>query len=411
MSAFEPGFRRTGSPDPGALEHEPELVARIRAEIAEHGPITVARFMERALYEPGLGYYRRATPGPGLAGADFLTSPEAHPIFGAVLGRVLEDAWQRLDRPEPFVVTEPGAGTGALAHGLLDGLRRRRAPLLEAIAVRPLEVEDARVAAFADRLTEAGFGARLRLKPPPPTAVESGAVIANEVADALPVHRVVRRGGVLRERLVTTTADGFAELDAEPTTPALAARLEAEGIALADGQLAEICLALEPWLAGATRHLARGLVLVVDYGEDAASLYRPDRREGTLRGFARHAVTGDPYRAVGRQDLTAHVDLTALRAAADAVGLELLAETRQAELLAALGTELAADELHGRDATLEGALRLRSGLARLLDPRGMGGFRVLAFGRGLPAEPPLAGFGRSPGPQGPPGPTAARDDR
>ena len=126
------------------------------------------------------------------------------------------------------------------------------------------------------------------------------------------------------------------------------------------------------------------MVVLVDYAEEPASLYAPARPDGTLRAFARHAVGGDPFRHVGRQDLTATVDLAAVRAAAARAHLEPIGETTQGELLAAAAGDVAAATLRRPDATLEDALLLRSALARLLDPRGMGGYRVLVFGRGLP---------------------------
>jgi SAM-dependent MidA family methyltransferase len=400
-----PGYRYEPRPNPGAVGEDPELVARIRAEITEGGSITFARFMERALYEPGHGYYRRADRGPGLAGNDFLTAPEADPLFGAAIGRLLEQSWEALGRPDPFVVTEPGAGTGALALGLLGGLRDAGSPLLGAIRYRPVELEAARTAALASRLQDAGFGDSLVLAPPSGPAAETGAVVANEVMDALPVHRVVMRDGRLRERLVTVQDGGFVEVEGEPSTPALAGWMEllaADGIVLPEGRVAEVCLALGPWLAAATAHIARGIVVLVDYGDEAAELYadRPGREDGTLRTFARHAVGADPYRHVGRQDLTAHVDLTAVRRAADAAGLTHLGTTTQAELLVAVGAgELVAARLQAPGASLQDALALRSALARLMDPRGMGGFTVLAFGRGIDPQADLPGLHRRPRPR------------
>ena len=145
-------------------------------------------------------------------------------------------------------------------------------------------------------------------------------MVANEVLDALPVHRVVGRDGGLRELLVTLDQAGvFAWLEAEPSTPALAERLAAEGVALADGQVTEVCLALDAWLADATRHLARGLVVLVDYAAEPADLHGAGRTPTAPSG--RSPATrwaADPFRHVGRQDLTATVDLAAVRAAAGA---------------------------------------------------------------------------------------------
>ncbi len=388
------GLRRVVLPDPEAVGEDEELAARIRAEIAATGPITFARFMERILYEPGHGYYRRAEPGPGRAG-DFLTAPEVHPIFGASIGILLEQAWRVAGRPDPFVVTEPGAGTGALAEGLLDGLRSVDSPLIEAIRYRPLEIEPRRIDAVRTRLETAGLGRYLAPDDPPAGPVERGAVVANEVLDALPVHRVVARRGALRELLVGLDGERFVAVEGEPSTPALGARLAAEGVALEDGQVTEICLAIDGWLASAAHHLASGIVVVVDYALEPGDLHGAARPHGTLRAFAGHAVGGDPFRHIGRQDLTATVDLAAVREAAVAAGLDAVGETTQAELLAAVATgELTTAFLRRPGATIQDALLLRSALARLLDPRGMGGFRVIVLGRGLPPALRLAGLRR-----------------
>jgi SAM-dependent MidA family methyltransferase len=197
--------------------------------------------------------------------------------------------------------------------------------------------------------------------------------------------------------MVGLDGDGrFTAVEAEPTTPALAARLSAEGVTLADGQVTELCLGIDDWLGGATRHLGAGILVLIDYAEEPVALHDPDRHPtGTLRAFAAHAVGSDPFGHVGRQDLTATVDLAAVRAAAARAGLDPLGETTQAELVAALGTgELTQAYLRREGAGLQDALELRSALARLLDPRGMGAFRVLAFGRGLPADARVPGLDR-----------------
>ena len=392
----QPGYRREALPDPEAVGEDEVLVAAIRAEIEAGGPITFARFMERTLYEPDHGYYRRPQAGPGRAG-DFLTAPEAHPIFGAAIGRLLEQAWDAMGRPSPFVITEPGAGSGALAAGLLGGLRDLGSPLLAAVRYRAVEVEPARLAACRDRLAADGLVGYVEAGDPPATRVETGAVVVNEVLDALPVHRVVGRAGGIRELLVGVADDGgFEAVEAEPTTPGLAERLTAERVTLAEGQVTEVCLAVDEWLAGAVRHLAAGVLVLVDYADEPAALHGTTRPTGTLRAFARHAVGGDPFRHVGRQDLTATVDLAAVRAAAARAGLVPLGETTQAELLAAVGTPGLTDTwLRRPGASLQDALLLRSALTRLMDTRGMGGFRVLAFGRGLRAGTSLPALARA----------------
>ena len=384
MTGAVPGYRIEPLPDPESVGEDAELVEALREEIRSAGPITFARFMTRALYEPGHGYYRRQDPGPGRAG-DFITAPEAHPIFGAAIGRLVGEAWRVLGEPAPFTVTEPGAGTGAMATGLLAGLRDDASPLLNAIRYRPVEVEAARVDALRASLRAEGLDAVLIDGAAPEERVEAGVVLANEVLDALPVHRVVGRPDGLRELLVGLDDDGsFRYVEHEPTDPGLGARLEAEGVALADGQITEVCLEIDAWLAAATRHLARGVVILIDYADEPAALHGPGRPTGTLRAFARHAVGADPFRHIGRQDLTTTVDLGAVRAGAARAGLTAIGETSIGELLAAVGNDLPGRLLLRSGASLQDALTLRSALARLLDPRGLGGFRVLAFVRGLP---------------------------
>jgi SAM-dependent MidA family methyltransferase len=396
---LQPGYRRESLPDPEDVGEDEWLVGAIREEIRALGPITFARFMERALYEPGHGYYRRPDPGPGRGG-DFLTAPEAHPIYGAVIGRLIEQAWDALGRPDPCTITEPGAGDGALAAGLFRGLRELGSPMLAAVRYRPVEIEPARLAAFRARLAADGSGDVPILDDTPPARSETGVLVANEVLDALPVHRVVgrpaREDGIAELLVGLEDTGAFAWVEGDPTTPALAHRLRAEGVVLANGQVTEVCLALDGWLADATRHLERGVAILVDYAAEPAVLHDAVARPGgTLRAFARHAVGADPFRHVGRQDLTATVDLGVVRSAAAHVGLEPLGETTQAELVAALGTgELTTAILRGAGADLQDALALRSALARLLDPRGMGGFRVVVLGRGLPAGTRLAGLAR-----------------
>jgi len=394
----EVGVRTVPELDPAAPlpDSDPGLVGRITAEIRRDGPMTFARFMEIALYDPESGYYtaNRATDeagtGPGRGG-DFLTAPEGHPIFGWALARHLESVWVALDRPARFVVREHGAGTGALAAGILDGLRRADSPLLEAIRYQPVDAAAARLMALRRRLEDLGLADRLEVFDPRP---ETGAVLANELLDALPVHRVEgTAGGDLLERFVAVAPDGTLTTTLGPaSTPALAARLESEAVRLAPGQAAEVCLALDRWIAAAAASLARGELLLIDYGYPAADLYRPERGS-TLRAYHRHRVHADPLVAIGRQDLTAHVDLTAVERAGIAARLAPIGRTSQAELLAALGVgELLVGLQADPGVDLGRYLEARAALVRMLDPRVTGGFAVVAFGRDLPANG-IAGFG------------------
>ena len=266
-----------------------------------------------------------------------------------------------------------------------------------AIRYGAVEVDERRVAAFTTALRDAGHGDVID---DGDTASHGqpfeGVVIANEVLDALPVHRVRRRGDELREIAADLDADGsFVEVEIEPSTPALAARLTDDGIELVDGQTAEICLALDDWIAAAAAPLARGVLLLIDYGAVAAQLYDPlRRRDGTLRAYVRHRVHDDPYRFVGRQDLTAHVDVTAVERAAGSAGLTTIGITTQAEALMGLGIQDRLQAIQSDPATtLEAYALLRSSLMRLLDPSAMGRFQVMAFGNDWPALDPEGPLG------------------
>lgn len=404
------GLRRAAELDPGAPlpPSDPRLLARIGEEIRRRGPMSFARFMELALYDPEGGYYTRpdeaaaaGPPGNAPAGggptgpgrrADFLTAPESHPLFGWAVARHLEDVWAAIGRPERFVVREHGAGTGALAAGILDGLRRAASPLAGAIRYQATDASPGRLEALVVRLEAAGLAAALE---PADDRPEAGAILANELLDALPVHRVEGgpRGEVL-ERYVELLDDGaLHEVTGPPSSADLEDRLEAEGVRLSPGQVAEVCLALDGWVAGAAATLERGALLVVDYGHPAAELYRPERGS-TLRAYHRHRVHANPFVAIGRQDLTAHVDLTALERAAAGARLEALGRTVQARFLAGLGAGDLLVALQADPATtLPSYLEAKSALVRMLDPRASGAFAVAAFGRGLPPGTPLRGFG------------------
>ena len=397
-----PGIRREPGPDLEAVGDDEVLAARIHAEIQHDGPITFARFMELALYDPERGYYRSGADRPGRAG-DFLTAPEANPIFGATLSRAVADAWDRLGRPSGYVLREMGAGTGSLAIALLDALAAERPDVAKVVRYEPVELDPRRIERIRARLHAAGHGDRLTAAHEHlPTTAANAFVVANEVLDALPTHRLVQRGDSLREVLVGSDGATFVDVEAEPSAPDLAARLVADGVALVDGQRAEVCLALDGWVAGVASGMERGVLLVIDYGYPGRELYDPSRRrEGTLRAYLRHRVHDDPYAHVGRQDLTAHVDVTAVEQAMIDVGLEHLGTTTQSAFLVGLGVEDRLRAVQSDPATtIEAYLELRSSLVRMLDPAAMGRFRVIAGARGWPpsasggagAAPPLAGL-------------------
>ncbi len=355
--------------DPG----EPALVELIRGEIERSGPVTFARFMERSLYEPGLGYYATSADRPTRAG-DFLTAPELHPIFGWAIARQVDEMWQRLGEPQSFALREYGAGTGALGGTIGEGLAQMGSLLSPSLRYEPVEIEGR---LSADRRTDPMVGC----------------VVANELLDALPVHRVVRHGDRLLELYVDWRDGRFTEVVGELSDARIAAQLGAAADGLADGQQVEVNLRMTDWLVQVALEVDRGYVILIDYGLPRSDLHAPARATGTIRTFRGQHVSSGVLSGVGRQDLTAHVDLDALEAGAVAAGFDVLGRTSQAEFLMGCGL----DEIYQgarteADRDWDSALLLRSAVRRLLDPSQLGSYAVVLLGKGVDREPPLRGL-------------------
>lgn len=362
-----------------------EVERLIREEAQREGSISFARFMERALLEPGLGYYATAQRRAGRSG-DFMTAPELHPILGAAIAQLAAATWERLGRPATFRWREYGAGEGTLLLAALDCLTREGHPLLGALEVSVSEANPHRLADLTAALAALpGGGPPLVSVGSPPVA---GIVVANEFADALPFHIVVGRtatpGGFAERRVAVdavTNALTWAEGAPDPGVAERLAPLMAGWPPLAEGQLAEVSPATADWAHGLGGELAEGVVIVLDYGREGVALRDPaSRMAGTALAYQGHRASADLLSEPGSRDLTAHVDLTLLRAAAEAGGLRHLASTNQAKFLATAGVDgEVARTRTGPAATLEGAIALRSALAQLMDPRRMGGFAVEVF--------------------------------
>jgi SAM-dependent MidA family methyltransferase len=395
---------RALDPSPTSDLGNPELVSVIRGEIdAAGGRISFARFMELALYHPARGYYLSVKRRPGRPG-DFLTAPETHPFFGITLARQVAECWERLERPDLFVVREYGSGIGALAWDVIAGLSSEAPECRAALQYRLVEANPHRLAQSIEGLTEGGLGDVVRGEEIPPGSDPepiTGVVIANEVADALPVHRLIWRDGDLREGWVVWSGNGFAEEEGELSPQAAAADPEAmlrqHDITLAAGDRIEISPAAAAWFASAAGGLQRGYAIILDYGYPAAELYRAHRLAGTVRAHRGHTVSDHPFGHVGEQDLTAHVDFSALRRAGEAAGLTFAGQTNQGAFLASLemGDLLVSLGTDPRTSLPE-YLAAQAATLRLIDPGGMGRFGVLIMARDAPVFPPLKGFSVQP---------------
>jgi SAM-dependent MidA family methyltransferase len=361
------------------------LVEHIGAEIdAQDGWIGFDRYMDLALYAPGLGYYAGGAAKLGPAG-DFVTAPE----LGALFARTLARQVAALLRPGDAIL-ELGAGTGALAAALLEELARLghapRYSILEASAELAAR-QRARLAAFGSRVQ---WLARL------PQGLR-GVIVANEVADALPVHALAWGSDEIIERGVARAGGGFAWSD-RPASGAL--RVAAEALAVSERIAppggaryeSEIGLAAAAWLRTLGDTLDSGALLVIDYGFPRRELYHPQRAQGTLMCHYRHRAHDDPFFLPGLQDITAHVDFSALAAAARDSGLELLGYATQAQFLLNCGLLELLAEQDPADAARYAPLAAE--VNRLTSPAEMGElFKVLAVGRGV-ADDALLGFAR-----------------
>ena len=365
------------------------LAPLIREEIERDGPITFARFMSFALGHPEHGYYSRERIAWGHAG-DYETSPEVHPIFGYLWARQVVECWERLGRPEPFALIEPGAGSGAFAASLLTWLAERAPDCYAATRATLLDGHPHRLAQQCQTLTEAGHTAAHLLADEwlASNGAEPivGVVISNEYFDALPVHVVERQGSDLLEWHVRLDAEtGLAFELLPPSAPALAAHFAQLGIQPGDGCRAEVSLAALDAMRQLAARVERGYIVTIDYGYDARTLYAPWRRMGTLMAFRNHSPQPDPLAEPGRLDLTAHVDLTSLAAAAD--GFEAAPTVSQAEALLALGISEQFEGMRARAAADFGAFaEARAAVDTLLDPTDLGRIRVLVQSKGAPLD-------------------------
>ncbi len=404
-----------------------DLETLIRDEIARDGPIPFARFMTLALYHPTLGYYAGGGEGREPVGwsGDYFTSGDVHPLWGWCIARQLHEMWELLDRPDPFYVVEPGAGRGLLARDVW-AYALERAPAWAA-ALRYTLVEHmppdaplraARAARLADALAALGAPAGATRwvtaldDAVPPDAV--GCVVANELVDALPVHVVEARDGALSEVYVDATPARLVERLGPLSRPDLAGYLDHYRIPwrhYPSGWRAECCLEASGWMRAVAGLFARGFVLTLDYGDTARRLYTAERRRGTLMAYAHHQLGERPLANPGRQDLTAHVNFSALVEAGRAAGLRTAGFTTQRDFLERLGIRAEAEARAARlypyadterhtDRGQADHLRraaLRGAVATLLQPTGLGGFRVLVQHRGAPhAARQLTGLRPSP---------------
>lgn len=322
-------------PTPDALAHSARLVAALRADIrASGGSIPFSRYMELALYAPGMGYYSAGATKFGAAG-DFITAPELGPLFAQCIAEAVSPVLRGLGAQSEFV--ELGGGSGAFAQDVLEALAARHAlPAAYRILEPSADLRERQRTRLQAALPAETF-ARVQWIDRPAEAAWRGVLFANEVLDALPTTRFTLRDGEVMEEHVALAPDGRFVITDRPADALVGGAVRhverTLGEAFADGYRSELLPQLPYWMQAVLGSLQAGLALFVDYGYPRAEFYLPERIDGTLVCHYRHRAHADPFFLPGLQDLTAFVDFTAVAEAGQGAGFELAGFSSQAAFL------------------------------------------------------------------------------
>ncbi len=348
------------------------LAERLSDLILRQGPITFRDWMETALYDKDQGYYCRKDLVRGGRAGDYRTSPETTTLFAATFAHYFVQLYRDLGSPQQFTIVEVGGGAGHFATEFLETLRQSYSRVFESVTYVLDEISGDSRERAAERL--ARFGERVKFQRLSDlAAIDAGIVFSNELLDAFPVHRVTIRDGKLRELYVgLNESQSFDWFEGPPSTPRLHAYLERFNIQLRETQVVEMNLALEDWFLLVSENLKRGYVVTVDYGLEAADLYAsPERNEGTIRAFRRHAFATELLASPGGQDITSSIDWTAVMAIGKELGFESCEFNRQDRFLLRCGL---LEELELRVSQVDGEaekLRLRTSVREMILPEGM----------------------------------------
>lgn len=336
------------------------LTEKITAKIAQQGPITFREFMQMALYDSVLGYYRTASAKIGTIG-DYYTSSNISAEFGSLLATYILELHHLLGT-DSIQIVEIGAGTGRLALDILTALGGdagyvicETSPAMQSLQREMLQSQPVEWLSIEQLAT----------------SPITGVILANEVVDSLPVHKLRWRQNRLWECYVDATTDGLRELYLPPSTEELQDFLDLFQIALVEGQTIEICLDARTWLEEVSKAIEQGYLVTLDYGD--LNDHRYLQMDGTLRCFYRHTVNSEPLARVGLQDITADVDFSSLIYWGRCLGLQPVKYERQADFLIGLGL---LERLQGMMSAA--SLRDRIALKQFFIPGGISDhFRVL----------------------------------
>lgn len=363
------------------------LREQIEEEIREHGPIPFSRYMQICLYDPSSGYYSRHAEQFGKTG-DFYTSSDVHAVFGRLLARQFDEIWWALDCPSEIEILELGPGRGLFARDVLDWSKKKFPEFFAALTYTLQESSPALRAKVQENLNEHVGSSKAKVLEGKPSvqcrtlATETPLIVfANEFFDALPVEIVSVQGKLhiaiennrLREIWSPPTAEELEFLDRYAVHPEGQERIEVPMVA-------------QEWVRKIANSIHRGVLLIVDYGylrsEQLTGVHR-----GTLMAYRNHSVSPDPYQAPGEQDLTAHVNFTALAAACEVAGMQCEKLRTQSQFLMGIGERNEFADAFEDCRILQEQAKVALQLKHLIAPEGMGEtFRVMVASRGIAGE-------------------------
>lgn len=321
------------------LEHK--IIEKIKKE----GPITFDTFMEMALYEPGLGYYSSENTEIGMAG-DFYTSQHLHPVFGAMIGKQFEEMHLLLGSPQDFRVVEMGAGAGLMCLDIMNYLKKK--DLFHSFGYVIVErnpfVKERQRKLLGDFIEKISWVSELG-----ELNTIRGCFFSNELLDSFPVH-IVEMGSELEEIYVAADGMEIRELKGPLSRTSISDYMKGFSIQLAEGYRTEVNLRLRDWLKSVADILSEGFVMTIDYGYPALDYYSEERERGTLLCYHRHQMNEDPYKNIGAQDITAHVNFSSVKQWGEDVGLRPIGFCRQGPYLISLGIDQMIGELYSESA-------------------------------------------------------------
>ncbi|MEM8719172.1 MAG: class I SAM-dependent methyltransferase [Cyanobacteria bacterium P01_G01_bin.39] len=358
---------------------------------ASNKRITFAQYMATVLYEQDLGYYNSEIVRIGSQG-DFFTSASLGQDFGELIAIGLREMWHKLGCPNPFAVVEMGAGNGELAQDIVRFfLNSNEQALIEAISYTIIEQSPVLIKQQQELLKSTELSVTWKnLEDIPENSIE-GCIFSNELVDAFPVHLITKQDNQLQEIYLTIKDDHLIETIGELSTEKLTRYFDLVGIDLllpqySDGYRTEVNLQALDWIEAIASKIKRGYLLTIDYGYTAERYYRPNRSQGTLQCYYQHRHHHNPYVNLGYQDLTAHVDFTALQRQGELSDLQTIGFTQQGLFLMALGLGDRLNELSSGKYNISEIFKRRDALHQLIDPTGLGGFGVLVQGKNLTAS-------------------------